>query len=222
MWNDRYALSELERLHIVAALEQLLGTKSLPISSAGLKRLRSFVSTGGKSEVEVAAIRRRCNIAKVHGDLNVGNVLVNATQNVVLIDFGSRREDLLSRDIAKFERDLLLRVLDAGTRAYSDWARFETLIQLGRYLAEWPRNTATEPIDDKDAMRIAVAAREFAEALTDGLIEPVERAEHSIALLHFLLKGIALPDLPMPRRTAAAYLAMEILEQLAQEPRTSE
>ena len=58
------------------------------------------------------------NKTTLHGDLRFANVLVNRRNGQVeLIDFGGVREDHVFRDLAKFECDLLFRIIPSGPSA---------------------------------------------------------------------------------------------------------
>jgi uncharacterized protein associated with vWA-MoxR-VMAP ternary system len=201
-WNRFYSLDDNATLRISLTLQRYRKLFE-EFDKAKLNRVLGFVRSGGVTEESLLNHEQETDLRTVHGDFNVGNLLVTATKQLVIIDFSSRRQDHVARDIAKLERDIVFRVCDGPIQHYYDWSRihqwqvFSVLNQRGEMFAKEIPDPV--PLELQKSISFIQELRRIIKAESPQLTE----TEYLMALLHYSLLAIGHPDISLQKKVFA-------------------
>jgi len=200
-WSRFYALDDNATLRVLLTLQRYRKLFE-EFDKPKLDRVISFVRSGGVNESFISD-EQETDLRTVHGDFNAGNVLVSATNQLVVIDFSSRRQDHVARDVAKLERDIVFRVCDGPMRDYynwlkiSDWQLFSELNQKGEVFTKEISGSIAS--DVKKSISFIQGLRRLIKAESPQLTE----TEYLMALLHYSLLAVGHPDFSLQKKVFA-------------------
>lgn len=201
-WGRFYRLEAQVENRLLGLLQDIRSLAIEDFTSADQRRLEAFIVTGGRAEPPVSSYEDEVSTVHLHGDLNVRNILVRADRSVVLIDFASRRQGHVAADVAKLERDLLLRVADWGEKEFYDWNRMKVWSEL------WiPDVLEVAELEWLQGLRPEYRRLGTLMSRMRGFIGSlgcrVYSAEYSIARMNFFLLGSLIPELSIQKRVFA-------------------
>jgi len=209
IWQTYFSLRPSAKMSILSFLsehKQVLTTKLDCIDS-----IENFIRTDGTI---IHNYEREVDTRNIHGDLNCGNILISPEYNAIFIDFASRRQDHVVKDIAKLERDLLFRVIDAYLPEYYSW---DSLPLLDIMSKADENSFQMNQVREEDVNPRHTPIILMIKSLRQGVkkISPsTEAKEYLCALLHYCLLGIAHPAISIHRKTASILYANNILRNL--------
>lgn len=209
IWKHFFSLPPSARMNILRFISEFRQILNAKIGC--VDRIESFVKTDGEI---IHSYQREADTRHIHGDFNCGNILLSPDGDVILIDFASMRQDHVTKDIAKLERDLLFRVSGADTPDYYSWDSL-SLINLMSKSDEDSfllTGTANNDMNQRHASII-----KFVNFLRKGVrqISPTtEIKEYYCALLYYCLLGLAHPAISINRKALSMLYANNIIEDL--------
>jgi thiamine kinase-like enzyme len=210
IWKSYFSFTPSAKMNILRFLSEY--RQILNAKIACTDRIENFVKTDGEiiHDYDCEADTRH-----IHGDFNCGNILISSDYNVILIDFASRRQDHVVKDVAKIERDLLFRVADANTPEYYSWDSLDIVDIISSDSED--SFLLTEIKEDEVDQRHASIIR-LVNSLRIGInqISPSSQAkEYFCGLLHYCLLGLAHPAISIHRKALSMLYANNIIEGLS-------
>lgn len=147
----------------------------------------------------------------VHGDFHSGNILVNAKNQVFLIDFARARRFPRLFDVCTLLVDVWLRVLDSSEGNAWDWTRVPTWLEsIKRFPPYAPFSEPANSVGLEPWERLTYSVYSHL-----ALIEPPVRFnELSNALMFQLLRFLKFPSITMPKKLLGVRLADLLIEEL--------
>jgi hypothetical protein len=213
VWKNCFAIQENAKVKILAFLEsenKLLQAK-VPVS---FLKVKEFLDSDGQALLDDGV---NIDTRTIHGDLNCGNILVYANQTPVLIDFALRKQAHIALDAAKLERDLIFRVLDSGDEDFYSWVRFErwcSFRNLNTIESIFSPDCTHFNQDDIVSLKIVAGILEIRKALhTES--SKTSSVQYAMALLHYSLLAIVLPDISINKRVFAVEYAADFIGKLS-------
>jgi hypothetical protein len=202
IWSRFYALDDNATLRISLILQRHRKLFE-EFDKAKFDRVLGFVRSGGVTAESLMSHEQETDLRTVHGDFNAGNLLITTTNQLVIIDFSSRRQDHVARDIAKLERDIIFRVCDGPIQHYYDWSKmdqwqiFSLFNQRGEvFTKEIPDPV---PLELKKSISFIQELRRIIKAESPQLTE----TEYLMALLHYSLLALGHPDISLQKKVLA-------------------
>jgi len=199
------------RLRVRACLESLEELSGVGLDSIAANNIAEFVSHEPSEDYWLPSFAVDWIVGTTHGDLNSGNVLV-ADDGIRLIDFSESKMAPLSRDIAKLERDLYLRVLDDGSVSEYDRDRLEVWRSMIPVIANGVSADIPSGLDTHcvQVMETALDLRSRYYQLVDQECQD----QYLPALYYFLSIGSAIPNLSPFKRVFAIETAAMVLQKI--------
>ena len=150
----------------------------------------------------------------IHGDLNARNLLIDENSDLRLIDFASMDQKHIAHDIAKLERDVILRIMDSGTLANYDW----------RSLPRWARTlelvTSPEGVfapsaevgnDGEDQVNAAMVFVRLLRCELKRISPETTSRVYLHSLLFYSLISLAHPEISLPKKALAMQYSATII-----------
>ena len=125
LWQDIYHLDGEVWNNITFFLQDKKQILINKVDDDTFKRVENLIKSEGKTEDQIFKFELEIDQRNIHGDFNSGNILINKNNNLILIDFGSIKQDHITKDIAKLERDIIYKVIDSLSSHYYDWGMIE-------------------------------------------------------------------------------------------------
>jgi hypothetical protein len=211
VWNEYFRLDSGAAQKILASLEQ---HETIFKRAAGdwYRRVFNFVNTGGSTEGNLMGLEGEVDLRTIHGDFNSRNLLVDSEGHLVLIDFFSRRQDHVAKDIAKLERDVVFRVMDASSLEEHSWERitaWRSFLSLNKKGGVFS-NQITADIEDPHVRKCATFIAELRASLKIASPQ-IKEEEYLCALLHYSLFALAHSEISVHKKAFAIEYSSHIL-----------
>lgn len=200
IWKDYYSLKKA-RTHILSFINEY--RQVFYGMSDSVKLVEDFVRTDGEILHDYSC---EADTRHIHGDFNCGNILISPDNDVILIDFASRKQDHVAKDIAKLERDLLFRVADAYTPAYFTWDSFQLPDTLSQDF-QFSSIKEEELCQGNYIIYLVSLLRKGLKEISPN----IQEKEYLCALLHYCLLGIAHPSISIQRKALCIQYASKII-----------
>jgi hypothetical protein len=212
-WSRFYGLDDNVTLRILLTLQRY---KKLfeEFDKPKLDRVLGFLRSRGMTAESLMNHEQETDLRTVHGDFNAGNLLVTASKQLVFIDFSSRRQDHIARDIAKLERDIIFRVSDGPIQHYYDWSKihqweiFSVLNQRGKLFTK----DIPEPVPPE--LKKSIFFIQELRKILIGESPSLTEGEYLMSLLHYSLLAIGHPDVSLQKKVFAISYVDNILNML--------
>jgi hypothetical protein len=209
-WSDIAAPPD--KHEVLASIDAISEVASHFIEKPQIASLRNFVLSDAASKPSIREYESAVDMRMIHGDLNTGNFLISKS-GVVFIDPAMRHLDYVGRDIAKVERDILLRVCDMGTPSFWDWARLQDWTRFNQmYESNLLFDLSLFAAADETIGHLAYCVRAFRLRLSS--ISEIVPSEYYLSVLGYALTGLTIPDLSMQKRVFALDLAITLMNQV--------
>jgi hypothetical protein len=179
------------------------------------EKILKIVKAGGLAEA-FADEEANSDLRIIHGDFNARNLLIDSNHNLIIIDFASRCQSHVVKDIAKLERDVVFRIHDSGSKAYYDWSRVEhwkkflQLNQKNDFFSDKIPGSGTDPDLDKCSLFIV----NLRAALKSESPQTSER-EYLMGLLHYSLLALSHPEISIQKKVFAIQYIDSLLHSLS-------
>jgi len=212
VWSAYYNMDKSLITSILAFITKNTSIINEVLGPEVASRVSHFVMENGNA---LSRFVHEVDTRNIHGDLNSCNILVTENGAIRLIDFALRQQSHVPKDIAKLERDLLFRVLDCGSKKYSDWSRlsawriFTILLKVDNILSPVV-DYATIPDDVVGLIQLTVQLRTGLKASSPKLTD----SEYLISLLYHVLLSTLNTELPIQKRVFAVEYADAIIDRL--------
>ncbi len=214
VWNDFYRIDERGRINISSFIKENEMILNETAGNIAVQRIQALLNENQTEKIieNVLGFQAAVDTRNIHGDLNCCNILVNVDNSLVLIDFSSREQTHIVKDIAKLERDIIFRMLDAFSLKYFDWQR---IAEMGNFLdLVKTRDAIFKEIicDERDpeiakAIAFIVKLRHILKKISTHLDE----REYLLALLHYSLLTLIHPEISIQRKAFAITFSDAIL-----------
>ncbi len=216
LWNGLYRPND----HVFERVRGLLSEKQQVfealIGAACFQRVNNFFDARGEA---IDDISDEIDQRHIHGDFNCGNILIGSSARnggevpISIIDFGSRCIGHIARDIAKLERDIVLRVFDWGNVDYYSPSRMKVW---RTFLASVSNDAFRETIYAEDCSEPEVGIslhmiQEMRTALRRLDSRWNEGKSYQFALLHYSILGVLHEKLSTVKRA----FSLEYVDALA-------
>ena len=154
-------------------------------------------------------------VSYVHGDLNAANVLVDAHDNVWVIDFFHAARAHVLKDLAKFENDLLYILTpvddDAQLReAIAITLALRQLADLGAPLACLP-----DGVRSPQLVRAWEILRVLRNAISEICHDDRNPLQYQVAALRYAVHTLGFPEPSPPQKQSALVAACSLADQVA-------
>jgi hypothetical protein len=206
-WPLVYGLTGEAVTHALGSLENLV----IPLRALGLESeyvaVRSLLKGEGPMSDALKELSLHLDYRFIHGDLNSGNVLVGVDHSPCLIDFEHSGTGSVVLDLAKLERDLVLRVADAQSIANSQWSELKAWRTLHDDIAHQR--------DRSDRFKsLSRFARVFREGLLNGSDVELESEALLLASLGMYVRALSNDTLSLQKRALAAVIASDLISRM--------
>ena len=209
-WKQFYKLSPGAVASVLSFFEEHRTILPQVVGAAELKRVKDFVRTGGETEEAIVGFNCDVDTRTVHGDLNAGNLLVDQNGQPVLIDFSSRGQNHIVRDVAKLERDIVFKVSDSNSYLYFDWSRVKVWESFSHLNARGKIFDSAPPGDFAANSYLGFITR--IRGLLRMLSPTLDDREYLCGLLHYSLLALAHPDVSMQKKAFCVTYITHLLE----------
>lgn len=161
--------------------------------------LKLFLEEGRLDGLRVSKVPLGLEYSLCHGDLHTGNVLVSDESRMRLIDPANIERLPWCADIARFFVDLIVAVLDSGSRSY-EWESLSDWLDVIDALLKLPFSAAIPPtIQRNDSISAAAWIRSNLRVLAPNPSHNCE-AEFLLAVLVEFLRASWRLDITAPKR----------------------
>lgn len=213
VWNKFYSLNDSLINNILAEMRDFEDIFKTLFDSQEYDGVYSFVKKEGPIFDKINLFEQNVDQRTIHGDFNAGNILINPNNQIVVIDFSSRVQSHVAKDVAKLERDIIFRVYDRNLIHNYDWSRvkhWSNFLEL---------HSATNFFDNvfkemKDlqltrSLKFIKGIRNTLKVISPNLTE----REYLCALLHYNLIAIVHPEFSFQKKIFAVRSSFNILNQ---------
>jgi hypothetical protein len=211
LWNEFFALNNEATQAVLECMEQHETVFNLA-GAADFSRVYDFLRTDGFTESGLIKFQTEVDSRTIHGDFNCRNLLVDNVGQLIIIDFFSRHQDHVAKDIAKLERDTVLRIFDRASLNEHSWERipvwrnFSLLFdEAAVFFSENLIKTA-----DPQLQKFHVFIQSL-RASIKNVSPQIKEKEYLCALLHYYLLGIAHPEISLQKKAFAIECASKLL-----------
>ncbi len=213
-WREYYRLEKTALTNIASIL---IEERSLfkEFDEKNYDRVVRFINDGGSAE-PFAEVDANVDLRTIHGDFNARNLLLDKDHSLIIIDFASRCQSHVVRDIAKLERDVIFRIFDFGSSRFSDWSRLEEwkkflhLNQRDRiFSSETPDHGSSDPNLQKSVLFIS-KLRSALKSMSPQLSE----REYVMGLLYYSLLALGHPEISIQKKVFAVPLITSLIDLL--------
>jgi protein-tyrosine phosphatase len=154
-------------------------------------------------------------VSYVHGDLNAANILIDAHDNVWVIDFFSAGRGHVLKDLAKFENDLLYLLTPVDDDAQLQEAMSTTLAlrdvaDLGAPLAELP-----DEVRSPHLVRAWEILRVLRSTISAICHEDRNPLQYQVARLRYAVHTLSFPEPSLLQKQSALFAACSLADQIA-------
>jgi len=216
LWEDYYQFKNQVILKLDSFFEREKKLIRMYFNENEFKELEDFPRLQGKNKKNFYEKLVLITVAKIHGDFNATNILINPNdQNIVLIDFANYKPDHIARDIAKLETDMIFSVLDSNSEKFYSWERiadWETLLSLFE-IEKFFDNKAISSSKDEEIIKLFTFICNLRKVLKK-IYPEINNLEYSASLLYYSFHYLIYPDISIHKKIFALKLILKIMNKL--------
>ena len=216
LWKNQYYLDSETKNGLLFFLDDYKSVLEKKVSGNILSTIKNLIQTQGESKETIYKFELEIDQRNIHGDFNAGNILINKKNNLVLLDFASfKKQGHITKDIAKLERDIIYKVVDASSPYYYDWSRDKV----------W--GNFSKLYDSKDFFELKIASSVKDEKMKNyylliksmrsillSISPDVTVKEYLFSILYYTLLALVHPDISLHKKVYAIKNIDLILNQI--------
>jgi len=211
LWQDIYHLDDEVWNNITFFLQDKKQILINKVDDDTFKRVENLIKSEGKTEDQIFKFELEIDQRNIHGDFNSGNILINKNKNLILIDFGSIKQDHITKDIAKLERDIIYKVIDSLSSNYYDWGRIEVWKNFHElYNPKDFFECSITYIGENEKIKNYLLLIKSLRSILKTVSPQVSMKEYLFSVLYFTLLALIHPDISIHKK-AYAIINIELI-----------